>query len=657
MRPGIDPDGSLDGRSGGLPSYRPDIDGLRALAVLMVLGFHAFPRALPGGFAGVDVFFVISGFLISRLIIVQLKQGSFSTARFYAARIRRIFPALALVLAASFAIGWTVLLPDGFERLGKHIVAGAAFVANLTLWGETGYFDAAANHKPLLHLWSLGVEEQFYAIWPVLLATAWKRDVSLKLLVGCVLLGSLALSLLTTPGHSAFAFYFPLTRFWELMLGSLLAIRRVESGSSTAPTDSGPERLTALPLAEAFGFAGIAMIVASAAWLNASMPYPGWRALIPTIGTAFIIASGQRSRLISFALANRYTVGIGLISYPLYLWHWPLLSFAAISAGHTPSVPVRIVLLALSFALAATTFVLVESPIRFGAVRKRSVPVSVAMMLGAVGFGVFTYGSAGARFRFPSDVQRVLANEGLGFRSDYRINEKCWLAREEPFDGFAVSCFVPGTETTKRRILLWGDSYAGRLYPGLDKVLGASSAISQMTRDSCPPVLDVQYPTCIRSNAYVLQTIRRSPPDTVILAASWMPPEINVQDEQNVPKLVETLKQIKAAGVRRIVVFGPPPHWIHSFPRVVFQYWHEHHEIPSRMKTGFRQATKVADAALRSLIPSSLAEYVSLVDRFCDANGCLVFAPGETRILTTSDIGHLTPPAAAYAVSTIAQPD
>src|SRR5687768_8357422 len=208
--------------AGSSHAYRPDVDGLRAVAVLAVLAFHAFPHAMPGGFAGVDVFFVISGFLITGIILDDLERGRFTIAGFYWRRIRRIFPALILVLTACLVLGWVLLLPDEYRQLGKHVAAGAGFIANLALWAEAGYFDWSAELKPLLHLWSLGVEEQYYLVWPLLLL--FFRRWTLGLIVGIGVL-SFALNLYMTAKYPSAAFYLPMTRFWELLIGSALAYR------------------------------------------------------------------------------------------------------------------------------------------------------------------------------------------------------------------------------------------------------------------------------------------------------------------------------------------------------------------------------------------------------------------------------------------------
>src|SRR6185295_3532939 len=213
--------------AGPLP-YRADIDGLRAVAVLAVLGFHAFPEIFPGGFVGVDVFFVISGFLITGIILKELQRSTFTLAGFYSRRARRILPALAVVLAACLGFGWLALLPDEFTLLGKHVASSAAFAANFSLWSEAGgYFSPAAGLKPLLHLWSLGIEEQFYLIWPLFLLLLWKRPARIPLLIAMLTLASFVIGVaLVSDDRSAAAFYFPLSRFWELGVGCLLATLR-----------------------------------------------------------------------------------------------------------------------------------------------------------------------------------------------------------------------------------------------------------------------------------------------------------------------------------------------------------------------------------------------------------------------------------------------
>ena len=210
------------------PKYRPDIDGLRALAIISVVLFHTFPSVIRGGFVGVDIFFVISGFLISTIIVENLGAGTFSFREFYIRRIRRIFPSLIIILITTYLIGWFFLLADEYKQLGKHIAGGATFVSNVVLWKNSGYFDSAAEMKPLLHLWSLAIEEQFYIIWPLLIWFSWKRNLNLLIVTVSLLAISFTLNLITIQHNAIIDFYAPHTRFWELLAGGVLAQKNIK---------------------------------------------------------------------------------------------------------------------------------------------------------------------------------------------------------------------------------------------------------------------------------------------------------------------------------------------------------------------------------------------------------------------------------------------
>ena len=330
--------------------YRPDIDGLRAIAVLAVIGFHAFPAWIRGGFVGVDVFFVISGYLISTILLTGMERGSFRFSQFYIRRIRRIFPALIVVLLACMVAGWLVLFSFEYKALGKHVAGSAAFVSNFVLWNEAGYFDKAAATKPLLHIWSLGIEEQFYIVWPLLLYLVWKRKAATLALLLLLLIFSFTFNVLSS--DPAADFYSPLTRFWELMAGAVLAylslywedlaeiFRKLPRpalqiiGAGAAP-GSITRNVTAV--------IGVLLIVAAVFTVDETKKFPGWWALLPVVGTYLMIASGPHAWINNKLLATRGLVAIGLISYPLYLWHWPLLSFIRIVNGRRrPRQPQRL---------------------------------------------------------------------------------------------------------------------------------------------------------------------------------------------------------------------------------------------------------------------------------------------------------------------------
>lgn len=399
------------------PKYRPDIDGLRAVAVLSVVAFHAFPTWMTGGFIGVDVFFVISGFLISTIIFENLDKGTFSFAEFYARRVRRIFPALVLVLLTCLTFGWFLLLPDEFGQLGKHIAAGTGFVSNLVLWVEAGYFDNSADTKPLLHLWSLGIEEQFYIVWPFVLWLAWKRKSNLLTLTILLALVSFYLNLKGIKKDPVATFYSPQTRFWELLSGSILAwfalykkdaftnfkLRlagwRAKLGYREAVEPDGRT------LSNVISFVGGLLLIYGFWRITKDVSFPGNWAVMPVLGTVLIILAGPKAWINRSILSNKIAVWFGLISFPLYLWHWPLLSFARIVEGEVPSHNIRSAIVALSILLAWLTVKFFEKPFRFGDFKAR---LKLSILCGAM----FVLGSAGF-FVSDKDFTETLRHENI----------------------------------------------------------------------------------------------------------------------------------------------------------------------------------------------------------------------------------------------------
>ncbi|HEY6579235.1 MAG TPA: acyltransferase, partial [Rhizomicrobium sp.] len=326
-------------------AYRPEIDGLRALAILPVVLFHYGAPGFRGGFVGVDVFFVISGYLITSLIQGEMEDGAFSLARFYERRVRRIFPALFAMLAVVSAAALIWFFPVDLVRYAQSLFATAVFGANFEFWREAGYFDAVANQKPLLHLWSIAVEEQFYLLFPALLLAL--RRVSpraRRAAIGGVLVVSFALGAWGVAAAPVATFYLLPARAWELMLGALLAL-----GAFRAPKS----RIAA----ETLALAGLALIAASVFAFTSQTPFPGPAALAPCLGAALVILAARPEN--SFAgklLATRPLVFTGLISYSLYLWHWPVFVFATYIGFREPSGAESALLIALSFALAVISW-------------------------------------------------------------------------------------------------------------------------------------------------------------------------------------------------------------------------------------------------------------------------------------------------------------
>ncbi len=488
------------------PKYRRDIDGLRAIAVLSVVGYHAFPHWITGGFVGVDIFFVISGYLISTIIFGSLEGEGFRYREFYERRVRRIFPALVVVMAGTLAFGWYVLLSDEFRQLGKHVVASAGFASNLVLWSEAGYFDTAAESKPLLHLWSLAVEEQFYIFWPLLLGVAWRRGAHRVLLwvVGAIAL-SFIFNIFVVHRYPEVAFYSPLSRVWELAAGALLAHVSLRNWP----------RCSAL-MRELASIAGLLLIALALALTNRASSFPGWWALLPVLGACLCIAAGPAAWLNRILLGSRAAVWFGLISYPLYLWHWPLLAYARIlEGGRDPTRGVRIAAVVLSVALAWLTYRVLERQVRQ---REGSMIVGtlvasmmVLAVLGTLAFtwklpsrnhdpGVQQVVSAGADWAFPDGMQRADANG----ESIYRVG------------------------AGKNRVLLIGDSHIEQFGPRAVELTkqhpDSAGTLYFATRGACPPVpnlLEDRDPLCGDRLDQILRFAMGSDIDTVVIGACW----------------------------------------------------------------------------------------------------------------------------------------
>lgn len=454
-------------------NYRSDIDGLRAIAVLAVVAFHTNVVAFPGGFAGVDVFFVISGYLISGLILPQIESGTFSFAQFYVRRINRIVPALILILIASFAVGWLILVPGEYRQLGKHIVGGSTFSSNFILWKEAGYFDSP--DKPLLHLWSLAVEEQFYLVWPAVALFAWSRRVSVRWTVIALIATSFALNVWSI-SHSlgTTAFYSLATRFWEIMAGAWLvhAELRFSNDRESAPFGGIKGNLPSL--------AGVQFLAISFVSMNRDTAWPGWRAVFPVIGTSLIIAAGNEAWINRHVLSNRVLVYIGLISYPLYMWHWPLIAFAKIARARPLSGAATIAIVALSFVLAILTYHLIEKPIRFGARKRRSALILLGSLaaVGLVGFAAQN-GIIAPRIDGANVAKLDSATRDWTYPGEGGIDS----------DGRLIVHTIPGDKSSK--IIFLGDSHGEQYWPRMVELArlagGTQPEIDFVTYGGCTP--------------------------------------------------------------------------------------------------------------------------------------------------------------------------
>jgi peptidoglycan/LPS O-acetylase OafA/YrhL len=471
---------------------------LRAVAILLVIGFHAFPHAVWGGFIGVDIFFVISGFLISTIIISSLERGRFSFVEFYARRIRRIFPALMVVLTSCLVFGWFALLADEYQQLGQHVAGGAGFVANFLFWHESGYFDNAADTKPLLHLWSLGVEEQFYIAWPLVLWLAWKRHFNLFTLTFALLIASWLLNVWLVRNHQVATFYLPPTRFWELLSGSVLAQLTLHKPSAFPKLKhwldvqlgrlvyAEPPVANGKTLRDVQSLLGALLILMGMFIITKARHFPGWWAALPVLGAVLIIAAGAQAWFNRVVLANRVLVWFGLISFPLYLWHWPLLSFARIMEGETPSRGIRLAAVGIAIILAWLTYRWIEKPLRLGTHGKaKTIGLVLLMgMVAAVGYGLCKWEGLPSR-------HGALTESLSPFKAAKLVNLACQHAHPDLTRNEGVRCRQ--SQSSAPTVLLLGDSHSGHLYQGLaDEMLHSKDTLLSIFWGGCTPFFGIE---------------------------------------------------------------------------------------------------------------------------------------------------------------------
>ena len=467
--------------------YRPDIDGLRALAVVSVVAYHAFPASIPGGFIGVDIFFVISGFLICGIILTDLEKSTFSISKFYQRRILRIFPALSLVLITSIVAGWYLLLADEYESLGKHSFGGAGFISNILLWKEVGYWDVASKFKPLLHLWSLGIEEQFYIFFPCILFIAWKKGISISTIILTTFFLSFILNIHYFERSPERAFYAPYTRFWELLAGAALAtvatppkkiLEKIKFYINSFFSHIIFHRLSpndGQVLNNIFSCIGCLLIILALLICRVDQNFPGFYALFPVFGTVFIVAAGKESWVNRVLFSNPAAVGIGLVSYSFYLWHWPILSFANIlgwqHSGTWTWRLVRLVCVAGAFMLAFLTYKFVEVPIRFQNERRTLSTMSlIGVMVGIAVFGGYIYINSGLAGRGTIlDFREIYIGARSGSELTFLPNEIAAAKDYAPKMNHKISARYKDVGSTNT-VAVIGDSHSESAFRGIAKV-------------------------------------------------------------------------------------------------------------------------------------------------------------------------------------------
>ncbi|MBX3496396.1 MAG: acyltransferase [Parvibaculum sp.] len=554
-------------------TWRSDIDGLRAIAVLVVIVFHAKVGVMPGGFVGVDIFFVISGFLIASIVLKEEEKKEFSLARFYERRVRRIFPALFLVIAASTAAGAVVLAPADYVEFGRSIIAAMAFFSNFHFANQAGYFAPAAETQPLLHTWSLGVEEQFYLVAPfvLLLFARQLRQWRLPIFAG-LFVASVAVSMWGVATEAEWAFYLPHSRAFELMAGVALAMGLVPSVRNGR-------------INEVLAVTGLLMIAYSVLYYSERTAFPGLAALVPVVGAALLIHSSTHASPTTVArmLSWRPVVYVGKISYSLYLWHWPLLAYAEYEFGPALEVWHRLGLLLAAVGLSALTYRYVEQPARHAGppVTRRAVYAGglVVILLCFGAREVIVEGKG-----LPGRLDPEVAALARDTPTRAVLGGLCSFGNERSNAKSAADCVVGSQAAAHPSFVLWGDSHRAVLAP-LIAELASEAGISgfNVGRGGCVPLfgLDVhgrEFRKCLAGSGEVEKLLHDPEITDVVLIGRWglyaegtrspherstTLPRLAESDQAETREtferlLRETVSKIRAAG-KHVTVIGPVP--------------------------------------------------------------------------------------------------
>lgn len=640
-------------------SYRPDIDGLRAISILFVIIFHAFPYILQGGFIGVDIFFVISGYLITSILLKQIDDNKFSPLNFYARRIKRLYPSLLVVLAVTLSYGCLVLFPEEFKQLAKHALASSVYINNFVLYKETCYFDAASDYKPLLHLWSLSIEEQFYLIWPFLLYFARRRKLSIGSLLLTCILSSFALNIYFVYRKHSYAFYMPFTRFWELLIGAALAyitLYKQLTIHRALNFISKNIHINEKTLKHLASIIGLLLIISGALLTTESKLFPGWWALFPTIGAFLIIFSGETAWVNSKILSNKLMTAIGHISYPLYLWHWPLLSFSRIIKGEI-STKLTLLLLILCTCLSYLTYRCLETPFRkktnFAAIPLLSAmtPVIIIGICVKIDLISSVISSDPNTLKVTKAIQEWDYPKGLIAQ---KINDK--------------KIYSIGEHS--RKILFFGDSNIEQYAPRIKKLVQENQTVKRsavfLTGGGCPPIPNVyedKHPYLVGFAETALEYTKNPDVDVIVIGAAWIGylsgsssyyHQNNGINNGSLKKgsialksayqdLFKMLKQWTDSGKKVYLVLSMP---INSKcdPKALLQrtfFSSPKTQLICFNANEWQQASDAVHTELRRIASIANVTVIDPTTSFCNSTECLVVTPAGDPLY--KDAGHLRP--------------
>jgi peptidoglycan/LPS O-acetylase OafA/YrhL len=664
---------------GSVGQYRPDIDGLRAIAITAVVAFHAGLKGVTGGFIGVDIFFVLSGFLITSMLFKEAElTGKINLQEFYARRVRRLLPASSLVLVVTIILAYFFLIPIGDEQLkfARSAIATAFFVSNIYFWKSSGgYFDGPSDQIPLLHTWSLSVEEQFYLVWPILLIGivrfAILKGLKLRNLVlltlAVMFTGSLGTSIWLSAESPSAGFYLLPSRIWELAAGAMAGVFLYKRGLNKS--------LNARWFAEFLSLAGLSAIIIGIIYFDATMTFPGWVALLPVSGTVAVVIAGSLSykNSVSRMLSTKPMVWIGKLSYSWYLWHWPLLVFTKINNFGHSDLSINLVIVFFALLLAFLTYYFVENPIRHNKpwafkTQKGSLNLGAGMM-------VFAVATVVSLLAVRTQAQETVLSKQVDYAYlDFSpLRFTCSRNGSNPLEVLNKTACEMGNKTAAETIVVWGDSHSDHWMPLLVDYF-KNYRIIQYSMPGCPPLIGNANPhveNCRAFNDLVAESIKlNTSVKGVILAARWSAytgsPAIQNKQKSDSPiyfdasatstedalsilniSLERTLKTINTNNLK-ILVMGATPEFKYPVPACVF-----------RKSPEYCQSTRAENDIYREKVMKVLRDTIAkqpgvrLADGYealCDSQYCPVV---KNERIFYSDGDHLTGSGAKHTLSSM----
>ena len=610
--------------------YRNEIDGLRALAVVPVILFHADFKLFSGGFVGVDVFFVISGYLITTILIEDIENNRFSLFNFYERRARRILPALFFVMFLCIPFAWMWMIPSQMKDFSQSLVAVSLFASNVLFWKKSTYFDEAAEESPLLHTWSLAVEEQFYVLFPIFLFLAWRYGKNRVFWVIIVMaLVSFLLSEWSWRNKPTANFYLATTRAWELFAGSI---------TSFVVQKRGVQKNDALALF------GLACIVISIFVYDETTPFPSAYALVPVLGTMLFILFADKDTFAAKLLSTKAFVSVGLISYSAYLWHQPLFAFAKLRLYEKPPAYLMIMLSIASILLAVASWKFIEKPFRHKSEFSKNTIFALSLT-GIVVFGIVGISGHfqnGFDYRLSVNQREILEWEKYPREIPYREGY-CFLRSDQTHFEFSSECIA-----NESRILIWGDSHAAALASGWKH----TGPIHQLTASGCPPILRSQFtsrPNCLGINQYIEKFILDSNYETIILHANWLD-----YGHAKINRLAETIISLQNIGIKNVVVVGGFPRYSPSLPQKILAQHKPFSEV--EYVTSSQKNVSEYDRKLEYITSKLGAKFLRVLPEFCRNDECLAVIMNNNKPIPVAwDYAHLTEFGAIYLANRLAQ--